>query len=64
MDDGEYESFVNCVAVPIRDTTGKVTSALSVTALKEQFDLEVLSSKLPLIRETARAISRDLGWMG
>lgn len=62
-DDGEYESFVNCIALPIRGATGGVTAALSVTALKEQFDLEVLRSRLPLIRETARAISRDLGWM-
>ena len=63
-DDGEYESFVNCVAVPLRGPTGEVTSALSVTALKEQFDLTALRGRLPRIEETAAAISRDLGWTG
>lgn len=62
-DDGEHESFVNCIALPIRNATGAVTSALSVTALKEQLDLKELRGRLPLIRETAQAISRDLGWM-
>jgi DNA-binding IclR family transcriptional regulator len=61
-DDGEYEGFVNCVAVPIRNAAGGVTSALSVTAVKEQFGLDVLTEQLPLIRETTAAISQDLGW--
>jgi len=61
-DDGEYESFVHCVAVPIRDGTGTVRSALSVTALRAQTDLADLRGQLPGIRSTARAISRALGW--
>jgi DNA-binding IclR family transcriptional regulator len=61
-DDGEYESFINCVAVPVRDGTGRVRSAVSVTALKAQTDLAGLHSRLPAIRGTAQAVSRTLGW--
>jgi DNA-binding IclR family transcriptional regulator len=61
-DDGEYESFVNCVAVPVRDGTGTVRTALSVTALKAQTDLPALRRQMPAIRHTAQAISRALGW--
>jgi DNA-binding IclR family transcriptional regulator len=61
-DDGEYESFVNCVAVPVRDGTGTARTALSVTALRAQTDLTALRGLLPGIRDTADAISRALGW--
>ncbi|WP_043262725.1 IclR family transcriptional regulator [Streptomyces sp. CT34] len=61
-DDGEYEHFINCVAVPVRDGTGRVRSALSVTALKAQTDLAGLHGRLPVIRKTAQAVSRALGW--
>ncbi|WP_037572183.1 IclR family transcriptional regulator [Phaeacidiphilus oryzae] len=61
-DDGEYEHFVACVAVPVRDGTGRVRSALSVTALRAQTDLAGLHERLPAIRGTAQAVSRALGW--
>lgn len=61
-DDGEYEPYINCVAVPVRDGTGAVRTALSVTALKAQKDLARLQELLPTIRTTARTISRALGW--
>ncbi|MET9760660.1 IclR family transcriptional regulator [Streptomyces sp. NPDC006372] len=61
-DDGEYEPFINCVAVPVRDGTGAVRTALSVTALKAQMDLARLRELLPTIRTTAQTISRALGW--
>ncbi|MGW2257175.1 IclR family transcriptional regulator [Streptomyces sp. NPDC001780] len=61
-DDGEYEPFINCVAVPVRDGTGAVRTALSATALKAQVDLARLQELLPTIRTTAHTISRALGW--
>ncbi|GLY68802.1 IclR family transcriptional regulator [Amycolatopsis taiwanensis] len=61
-DDGEYESYVNCVAVPVRDGTSAVRTAISVTALKAQIDLAGLRQHLPAIRNAAQAISRALGW--
>jgi DNA-binding IclR family transcriptional regulator len=60
-DDGEKEDFINCVAVPVRDATGKVTLSLSVTALRAAAPLKQLRGCLPVIRETALAISHDIG---
>lgn len=61
-DDGEFEDFVNCVAVPVRDARGRVVAAVSITALRALAPLEQLREYLPDLTETGTAISRDLGW--
>nr|WP_275410212.1 IclR family transcriptional regulator C-terminal domain-containing protein [Streptomyces sp. SID14478] len=63
VDDGEYEDYVNCVAVPVRDSTGEVIAAVSVTALKARADLPALETEvLPDLVATAETISKELGW--
>lgn len=63
VDDGEYEDFVNCVAVPVRDSSGEIVAAASVTALKARADLGALESDvLPDLMTTADTISKELGW--
>ncbi|MHB9753182.1 IclR family transcriptional regulator [Streptomyces sp. BYX5S] len=63
VDDGEYEDFVNCVAVPVRDSGGEVVAAVSVTALKAKADLGALETDvLPDLMTTADTISKELGW--
>ncbi|MFD8671717.1 IclR family transcriptional regulator [Streptomyces seoulensis] len=63
VDDGEYEDYVNCVAVPVRDSGGEVIAAVSVTALKAKADLTALERDvLPELITTAETISRELGW--
>lgn len=59
-DDREFEAFVNCIAVPIRSSLG-IVGALSVTAIRMVADLDRLRANLPAMRETADAISRELG---
>lgn len=59
-DDGEFEDFVNCVAVPITSSAG-VLGALSLTALRVVEDLPRLQERLPLLHRTAAQISRELG---
>jgi DNA-binding IclR family transcriptional regulator len=63
-DDGEHESWINCVAVPVRDGTREIRTGLSVTTLRAQTDLQQLESMLPIILSAAEDISRDLGWTG
>jgi len=63
-DDGEYEDFLNCIALPIFDATGSVTHGMSVTALKAIADLDSLRKQLPLFKQTATDISRAMGWTG
>ncbi|WP_306323011.1 MULTISPECIES: IclR family transcriptional regulator [unclassified Streptomyces] len=63
VDDGEYEDYVNCVAVPVRDGGGEVVAAVSVTALKAKAGLAALESDvLPDLMTTADTISKELGW--
>jgi DNA-binding IclR family transcriptional regulator len=59
-DDGEFEDFVNCVAVPIHSSAG-VVGAMSLTAIRMVADLEQLKARLPLMKQTAALISRELG---
>jgi DNA-binding IclR family transcriptional regulator len=60
VDDGEFEGFINCVAVPIVNPFG-VVGGLSVTAIRMARDIEQLKEHLPLIRHTAELIANDLG---
>lgn len=63
-DDGEKEDYINCVAFPIFDASGRVTVGMSVTALRAAEPLDSLREKIPEFRRVALAISRELGWKG
>jgi DNA-binding IclR family transcriptional regulator len=59
-DDREFETYVNCIAVPIRSPLG-VVGAVSITAIRMVADLERLKTHLPALRETTELIARDIG---
>jgi len=61
-DDGEWESYLSCVAVPVFDHSGSARGALSVTALRDIEPLDQLRDRIPRIAEAAREISRQMGW--
>lgn len=61
-DDAEFESYVNCIAAPVRNATGDVIAAVSVTALRALADLRALQDALPLLLDTTSTISEELGW--
>jgi DNA-binding IclR family transcriptional regulator len=63
-DNGEFEEPINCVAVPVRDSRGLVSNAISLTALKALASLETLRTAVPRLLVTAEAISRETGWTG
>lgn len=63
-DDGEHEDYINCVAVPVFDATGKVTHGISVTALRAACPLDELRSHVDDFRQVAQTISRSMGWRG
>lgn len=60
VDDAEFEDFVGCVAVPIVTAAG-VVGALSLTALRASQSRAQLEQRVPVLRETAAEISRQLG---
>ncbi|MFI6869797.1 IclR family transcriptional regulator [Nocardia sp. NPDC050406] len=61
-DHEEHETFVNCVGVPVRDGTGAVVAALSMSVPDMLLDHDQVLALLPRVRATAEAISAELGW--
>lgn len=61
-DDGEFEDYINCVAVPVFGAGGDARAAISLTALRAIEPLDSLRRHLPLLTEAARDISMQLGW--
>lgn len=61
-DHEEHESFVNCIAVPVRDGTGAVVAAVSMSVPDMILDHEQVLATLPQVRAAADAISEELGW--
>lgn len=62
-DDGEYEDYINCVAVPIRDRAGLVSASISVTALRALAPLETLATHIRRLNAACASISTELGWV-
>jgi DNA-binding IclR family transcriptional regulator len=61
LDDAEHESFLTCIAAPVRDATSRVIAAVSLSVPHVLLDREQVLALLPDLRETARAISADCG---
>lgn len=56
----EVESGVRCIAAGIRDDTGELVAGLSLSTPSDRFTPD----RAPLVRNTAREISRTLGYIG
>lgn len=61
LDDGEFEEFVNCIAVPVSNSTGDIVAGISITSIKVIASLTDLTKFMPSLQQTASAISRELG---
>jgi DNA-binding IclR family transcriptional regulator len=61
VDNGEHDSYVMCVAVPVRDSRGQTVAAISVTAIEVVATLAKLEENLPLLFATARDVSAEMG---
>ncbi|WP_030265148.1 IclR family transcriptional regulator [Streptomyces sp. NRRL B-24484] len=61
QDHAEHEPFINCVAAPVRDVSGRVVAAASVSVPDVVLPYEQVLELLPQLLATARAISADAG---
>jgi len=61
QDRAEHEPFINCIAAPIRDVTGRVVAAVSISVPDMVLPHEGLLELLPRLRQTAEAVSADCG---
>lgn len=64
IDDVENEDGVRCVAAPVRDHTGSVIAALSVSAPAYRFTLNDLHNWAPRVVATAAELAGRLGHAG
>ena len=62
LDDEENEIGVRCVAAAVLDHTGQPTAAISVSAPGHRFPLSEVPRYGEQVKETALAISRELGY--
>jgi DNA-binding IclR family transcriptional regulator len=58
----ENEPGILCVAAPVRDTSGSIVAAISVTATRPYMPPERLETLAPIVRDAATRISAGLGW--
>jgi DNA-binding IclR family transcriptional regulator len=65
IDNEESNIGVVCIAAPIRDATGRIVAAVSISGLRTEFEPEATMHHLiDLVRSAAAGISARLGWTG
>ncbi|SDG74954.1 DNA-binding transcriptional regulator, IclR family [Sinosporangium album] len=62
VDHAEHETFINCLAAPIRDASGAVVAAASISVPDVVLPYEQVLGLLPDLVAAARAVSADCGW--
>jgi DNA-binding IclR family transcriptional regulator len=60
----ENEDCIRCVAAPVRDATGRIKAAISVSSAAQYMDDKRMQDLAEDVLLAARLISRDLGWNG
>ena len=60
----ENEDRIRCAAAPIRDVSGRIVGAISVSGAAQYMIDERLAALAEDVKATARAISGELGWTG
>ena len=64
IDNEECEMGIRCIAVPIRDYTGKMVAGLSVSGPTSRMTSESIREKIPYLFEVVGEISKRLGKKG
>jgi DNA-binding IclR family transcriptional regulator len=60
----ENEDRIRCVAAPIRDVTGAIKAAISVSSAAQYMSDKRMQDLAEDVRAAAELISRELGWTG
>jgi IclR family acetate operon transcriptional repressor len=62
LDDEESNLGVRCVAVPVRDSRGRVIAAISISGVIAEFSDQEIPRLVAATQDAAAAISARLGW--
>jgi len=63
IDNAEHQIWVRCIAAPIRNATGRVFAAVSVTGSAERITESRTAQLSELVIQTANSISRHIGFV-
>jgi len=58
-DAAEHEDFINCIAAPVRDATGRIMAAVSISVPDVILSHDEVHGLLPRLLETTAAIEAD-----
>jgi DNA-binding IclR family transcriptional regulator len=58
----ENEDRIRCIAAPVRDATGKIKAAISVSSAAQYMNDARMEALAGDVRRAAEQISRELGW--
>lgn len=61
-DIGEDEREIRCVSAPLRDASGRIVAAISVSSTTDYMPPERMQTLVPVVTRTAAAISAELGF--
>ncbi len=61
LDWEEREDFARCIAAPVYDYTGRIAAGISITGPAYRIGEDYVKQNLPVLKDTARKISRALG---
>ncbi len=64
FDDGEFDTELRCVALPVRDFTGQVIGALGISGPVWRLSIDTLQKRLRFVRAAAERLSAEFGYTG
>lgn len=64
LDLEDNEPGIRCVASPVRDGSGRIVAAISVSATNPYMPIDRMRALVPVMQQTALTISRKLGYSG
>ncbi len=64
IDDGEFDSDLRCVALPVRDFSAHVIGAIGISGPVWRLSIEVLQKHARVVREAAARLSAEFGYTG
>ena len=62
VDNGEFENGLKCIAAPIRDSSGKVVAAMSISGDAARLNQKKITQFVELIIDSANKLSAKLGY--
>ena len=61
VDDGEFDAEVRCVALPVRDFTGRIIGAIGISGPVWRLTIQALQSRAKLVEQAASRLSAEFG---